>query len=190
MLCAFLLFILVLIKQSIPQFYAKWRLKYRLFISSCSYVYFQQLRFWPTVAVESNVPVTLQDFRTRASSDNQLSTSRRRSYCCQELDLESQKGQPHVQAILQNHDHDWNTIADALAYLHKHSTFLWNIYKCIWDMYIKSEIQKNILSSCPDIKITTYSCNLDENVLVIVFRCLYVKIFIVRNFNEIISPRL
>lgn len=124
MLSAFLLFIHVLIKQSIPQYYAKWRLKYRLFISSCSYVYFQQLRFWPTVAVESNVPVTLQDFRTRASSDNQLSTSRRRSYCCQELDLESQKDQPHVKAILQ--DHDWNTIATALVYLHKHSTFLGN----------------------------------------------------------------
>lgn len=92
------------------------------------YVYFQQLRFCPTVAVESNVPVTPRDFRPtyRASSDNQLSTSRRRSYCCQELDLESQKGQPHVQAILQNHDHDWKTIAAALVYLHKHSTFLGN----------------------------------------------------------------
>lgn len=79
----------------------------------------------PTVAVENNVPVTPQDFRPRASSDNQLSTSRRRSYCCQELDLESQKDQPHVKAILQ--DHDWNTIATALVYLHKHSTFLGNI---------------------------------------------------------------
>lgn len=38
-------------------------------------------------------------------------------------------------------------------------------------MYIKSEIQKNILSSCPDMKITTCSCNLDEKLLVIVFRC-------------------
>lgn len=87
-----------------------------------------------SVAVESNVPVTLQDFRTRASSDNQLSTSRRRSYCCQELDLESQKGQPHVQAILQNHEHDWNTIADALAYLHKHNVRernAWTVLKAI-----------------------------------------------------------
>lgn len=93
------------------------------------YVHFQQLRFCPTVAVENNVPVTPRDFRPtyRASSDNQLPTSRRRSYCCQELDLESQKGQPHVQAILQNHEHDWKTIAAALVYLHKHSTFLWNI---------------------------------------------------------------
>lgn len=125
MLSAFLLFIHVLIKQSIPQYCAKWRLKYRLCISRCS-TCFQQLRFCPTVAVENNVPVTPQDFRPRASSDNQPSTSRRRrSYCCQELDLESQKDQPHVKAILQ--DHDWNTIATALVYLHKHSTFLGNI---------------------------------------------------------------
>lgn len=76
-----------------------------------------------SVAVENNVPVTPRDFRPtyRASSDNQLPTSRRRSYCCQELDLESQKGQPHVQAILQNHEHDWKTIAAALVYLHKHN---------------------------------------------------------------------
>lgn len=74
-----------------------------------------------SVAVECNVPVTPQDFQPVASDDNQFSTSRKGSYCCQELDMESQKGQPHVQAVLQNNEHDWKTISAALAYLHKHN---------------------------------------------------------------------
>lgn len=86
-------------------------------------MYFQQLGFCPIVAVECNVPVTPQDFQPVASDDNQFSTSRKGSYCCQELDMESQKGQPHVQAVLQNNEHDWKTISAALAYLHKHSTY-------------------------------------------------------------------
>ncbi|XP_052688530.1 uncharacterized protein LOC128167064 [Crassostrea angulata] len=65
---------------------------------------------------------TSSDFQHEISSSNEFSISRRRSYCCQELDLESQKDQPYVQAILQYHD--WNTIAVALVYLHKHNALV------------------------------------------------------------------
>lgn len=65
------------------------------------------------------------DFQYEISSSNEFLISRRRSYCCQELDLEFQKDQLYVKVIFQ--DYDWNIIVIVFVYLYKYSMFLGNI---------------------------------------------------------------